>query len=266
MEEKQVKKLPPFSHIKVLENGNYGCTLLVADKIYNGVFSPSWECIEKLHLVEVDAYNEYDFVLADHLIPMPDEDEEDIAIENYEAYAERLILNFEDDDKPLDGELYSPALFCIQYLDKNGEVAVNQENSLIPYRYFVYSLLENVFDKFYMCGCDKDCHTCKLCWDKVEHYFNIEDVELDMPFAKALKGVYNEYNTFEDKVVEYMDANHSEVDKESIQYDICSWEQVSLLENDLKQRLHKGAYGLCEICYLTYLIDNCKEVFEETRN
>ena len=148
MEEKQVKKLPPFTHIKVLENGNYGCTLLVAEKIYNGVFSPSWECIEKLHIVEVDAYNEYDFILGDHLIPMPDEDEEDIAIENYEAYAERFILNFEDDDKPLDGELYSPALFCTQYLDKNGEVAVNQENSLIPYRYFVYSLLENVFDKW----------------------------------------------------------------------------------------------------------------------
>ena len=94
MEEKQVKKLPPFSHIKVLENGNYGCTLLVADKIYNGVFSPSWECIEKLHLVEVDAYNEYDFVLADHLIPMPDEDEEDIAIENYEYNRQNDLYNF----------------------------------------------------------------------------------------------------------------------------------------------------------------------------
>lgn len=40
MEEKQVKKLPPFTHIKVLENGNYGCTLVVADKIYNGLFTP----------------------------------------------------------------------------------------------------------------------------------------------------------------------------------------------------------------------------------
>ena len=59
-----------------------------------------------------------------------------------------------------------------------------------------------------------------------------------------------------------MDANHSDVKKESIQYDIYTWEQVSQLEDNLKQRLHKGAYGLCEICYLTYLIDNCKEYFD----
>ena len=118
MRDNLVKKLPPFTHIKVLENGNYGCTLLVADKIYNGVFTPNFECIEKLHIVEVDVYNEYDFMLADYLIPMPDEDGEDIAIENYETYAERLIINFEDDDKPLDGELYSPHYFAYNILTK----------------------------------------------------------------------------------------------------------------------------------------------------
>ena len=82
MEEKQVKKLPPFSHIKVLENGNYGCTLLVADKIYNGIFTQNWDCIEKLHLVEVDAYDNYDYVLVDKLYPMLDAD--DITIKDNE--------------------------------------------------------------------------------------------------------------------------------------------------------------------------------------
>ena len=63
MEEKQVKKLPAFDHIKVLQDGNFGCTLEVGDKIYNGIFIPEWECIEKLHLVEVDAYKDYDYTL-----------------------------------------------------------------------------------------------------------------------------------------------------------------------------------------------------------
>ena len=63
MEEKQVKKLPAFDHIKVLQDGNFGCTLEVGDKIYNGIFIPEWECIEKLHLGEVDAYKDYDYTL-----------------------------------------------------------------------------------------------------------------------------------------------------------------------------------------------------------
>ena len=35
MEDKLIKIMTPFSHIKNLEDGNYGCTLLVANKIYN---------------------------------------------------------------------------------------------------------------------------------------------------------------------------------------------------------------------------------------
>ena len=71
MTDNLVKKLPPLSHIKVLENGNYGCTLVVANKIYNGIFTPNWECLEKLHLVEVDAYTAPDYIYAEVLIPMP---------------------------------------------------------------------------------------------------------------------------------------------------------------------------------------------------
>ena len=102
MEEKQVKKLSPFTHIKVLENGNYGCTLLVADKIYNGVFSPNWECIEKLHLVEVDAYNDYDYKLQDGLNPMFDKEE---GYTNDEDLAKDLSLNFEDENIMVDEEI-----------------------------------------------------------------------------------------------------------------------------------------------------------------
>ena len=43
MDEKDVKKLPAFDHIKVLQDGNLGCTLVVDSKILNGIFSPEWE-------------------------------------------------------------------------------------------------------------------------------------------------------------------------------------------------------------------------------
>lgn len=67
-----MKVMPPFTHIKTLEDGNYGCTLLVADRVFNGVFTPDWKCIEKLDLVEVDAYADYDYKLKEGLIPIFD--------------------------------------------------------------------------------------------------------------------------------------------------------------------------------------------------
>ncbi|MBR5105001.1 MAG: hypothetical protein IKU93_01050, partial [Alistipes sp.] len=74
MKDNQVKKLPAFNHIKVLQDGNYGCTLCAGNKIYNGIFTPNWECVEKLHLVEVDAYSEYDYTLKDKLNSIYKED------------------------------------------------------------------------------------------------------------------------------------------------------------------------------------------------
>ena len=117
MEDKLIKIMPPFSHIKVLEDGNYGCTLLVADKIYNGKFTQNWDCIEKLHPVAEDLYDEYDYKNADVLIPMLDEEEEDISsIENKVEYAESIYLNFEDDeDIDNNKKIGPPALFCMQY-------------------------------------------------------------------------------------------------------------------------------------------------------
>ena len=89
MDENKVTKLPAFNHIKVLQDGNYGCTLVAANRIYNGVYTQNWECIEKLHLVEVDAYGNYDYTLIDKLSPMPDAD--DITIDDNEGYAKDLL-------------------------------------------------------------------------------------------------------------------------------------------------------------------------------
>ena len=132
MEEKQVKKLPTFSHIKVLENGYYGCTLLVVDKIYNGVFSPDWECIEKLHLVEVDAYAYFDHKLKDGLNPMFDKEE---GYTNDEDLAKDLSLNFEDEDTIVDEEISQEALFISQYENSTGDISLTLENTLLPHHF-----------------------------------------------------------------------------------------------------------------------------------
>ena len=159
MEDKLVKKLPPFTHIKVLENGNYGCTLVVADKIYNGIFSPNWECIEKLHLVEVDAYADFDHKLIDGLNPMFDKEED---YDTDEELAKDLSLNFEDEDTIVDEEISQEALFIAQYENANGDTSLTLENTLLPYKYFIPSFLDEVFFKLYCCGCGRDWSGCKL--------------------------------------------------------------------------------------------------------
>ena len=91
MEDKLVKKLPAFDHIKVLQDGNFGCTLEVGDKIYNGIFTPEWECIVKLHLVEVDAYSDYDYTLKDGLNPMLEKEKIELD-ESLKLYEEGVKL------------------------------------------------------------------------------------------------------------------------------------------------------------------------------
>ena len=261
MTDNLVKKLPPFSHIKVLENGNYGCTLVVANKIYNGIFTPNWECLEKLHLVEVDAYTDLDYINAEVLIPMPYDDEEDITqVEDSVRYAEYLYLNFEDDND-VDSTTQTigpPALFCMQYINKDDEVVVNTENTLMPYKYAVYSFLRNLFDHLEYCNCSSKIFCNKLCWDKILRVFNLDYEEKNMPFIRALKKMYDEYNEFEDRAKDQINVKIIDDDL----YDFQLWDKIINMMDDLKQQLFDGAYDLCEIFYLMFLRDNCKEYID----
>ena len=260
MEEKQVKKLPPFSHIKVLEDGNYGCTLLVADKIYNGKFTQNWDCIEKLHLVKVDAYTEYDYKDADVLIPMPVEDGDTPDIKNKVAYAESLYLNFEDEeDVDINTKIIEPTvLFCMQYVDKDDKVVISIENSLMPYKYAVYSFLRNLFDNLEYCNCSSKIFCNKLCWDKILSVFNLDYEEKNMPLIRALKKMYDEYNEFEDRAKDQISVKIIDDDL----YDFQLWDKIINMMDDLKQKLFDGSYDLCEIFYLMYLRDNSKKYID----
>ena len=264
MEDKLIKIMPPFSHIKVLEDGNYGCTLLVVDKIYNGKFTQNWDCIEKLHLVKVDAYTEYDYKDADVLIPMPEEDEDVPNIENKVAYAESLYLNFEDEeDVDINTKIIgSTALFCMQYVDKNNEVVINIENSLMPYKYIIYSFLKNLFENLEYCYCNTKHHCNKLCWDKVLRIFNMDYNEENMPFVRAIKKVYDEYNEYEEIALWKLQEKDIDTDTKNIMYDYHMWDEIIPMEDDLKQKLFDGAYDLCYIFYMMYLRNNCEEYID----
>ena len=264
MEDKLIKIIPPFSHIKNLENGNYGCTLLVADKIYNGIFTQNWDCIEKLHLVKVDAYTEYDYKDADVLIPMPVEDGDTPDIKNKVAYAESLYLNFEDEeDVDINTKIIGPtALFCMQYVDKNNEVVINIENSLMPYKYIIYSFLKNLFENLEYCYCNTKHHCNKLCWDKVMRIFNMDYEEKNMPFVRAIKKVYDKYNEFEEIALWEMQEKDIDINPDNPMYNYHLWDYIFPMEDDLKQKLFDGAYDLCNIFYQMYISDNCKEYID----
>ena len=260
MEEKQVKKLPPFSHIKVLENGNYGCTLVVADKIYNGVFSPSWECIEKLHLVEVDAYADFDHKLIYGLNPMLDKED---GYTNDEDLAKDLSLNFEDENIMVDEEISQEALFISQYENSTGDISLTLENTLLPYKYFIPSFLENVFMKFCCCGCGRIWAGCKLCWDRIEKVFGISLVDNGNPFDLALKKVVKEYQTFDDIAFDRVDEKHPEVEVSEPKFDNYIFEELEVLEIEFRKRLADGEYDFCYYGYLQYLKDSCSDLLDD---
>lgn len=260
MEEK-MKVMPPFTHIKTLEDGNYGCTLLVADRIFNGVFTPDWKCIEKLDLVEVDAYADYDYKLKEGLIPIFDKDELDIVYNDAEELARALILNFENKDTYIDEEVTPLALFISQYEDTNGNIAKTLENTLLPYQYFVSPFLDNFFWKLYFCGCGRMWSGCKLCWNRVKTKFGIDLIGNDNPFDTALKQVIDEYQTFDNAVFDIVDAKYPDVGVVDSEFDKYFCEELEKIENEFKLRLYDGEYDFCYYGYLQYLNDNCKENF-----
>lgn len=52
----------PFDHIKVLPDGNYGCTLLLDNSIYCAILTPEWQIIEPLHKAENDPFKDYTYI------------------------------------------------------------------------------------------------------------------------------------------------------------------------------------------------------------
>ena len=255
MDEKDVKKLPAFDHIKVLQDGNYGCTLSAGNKTYNGIFTPNWECVEKLHIVYEDAYREYDYTLIDKLNSVYKDDIVD------EEFAKMLTLNYENDDSD-DSDLPPQVLFLYKYQNANGETALIIDNALISYKFFILTLIENIFNKLYDCGCNKKFNSCKLCWDRVEETFGISLISNDHPFAIAIKNIYKEYQTFDDIATQKVKEKYPDASELDWDYDLHLFDELDILEEELRDRLYDGAYDLCQNVYMFYVQDNCKDIFD----
>ena len=261
MEDKLVKKLPAFDHIKELQDGNFGCTLCVNNKIYNGIFTPKWECVEKLHLVEVDAYKDYDYILKDGLNPMLDKEKIDIDYDTDEELAKGLILNFEDEKE---GEKEDPlALFSSQYINSNGDIALTVNNTLLSYKYFISSFLENIFFKFACCGCSRLFASTQICLNKIQGMFGVSLFSNDNPFDNALKQVLKEYQTLDDLAFDIVDEKYPDVDVADPQFEDSMWEEMEKLEASFRERLAEGAYDFCYSGYLQYLKDNCPDLLDD---
>lgn len=265
MEDKLVKKLPAFDHIKILQGGNFGCTLYVGKRIYNGVFTPEWECVEKLHLVEVDTYKDYDYTLKDGLNPMLDKDKIDMSFDNDEELAKGLILSFEDDTptNDIDEEETPQALFFSQYENGTGDIALTIDNTLLPYRYFIPSFLENIFFKFACCGCTKLFASTQLCWNKIQRMFGISLFSNDNTFDNALKQVIKEYQTLDDMAFDIVDEKYPDIAVSDPKFEESMWEEMEELETSLRKRLADGAYDFCHYGYLQYIKDSCKDLFDD---
>ena len=113
------------------------------------------------NIVDEDAYIEYDYTLIDKLNSVYKEDIVD------EEFAKMLSLNYENDDSD-ESDLPPQVLFLYKYENANGETALTIDNALISYKFFILTLIENIFNKLYDCGCNKKFNSCKLCWDRVE--------------------------------------------------------------------------------------------------
>ena len=262
MDEKDVKKLPAFDHIKVLQDGNFGCTLCVGEKIYNGIFTPDWECIEKLHLVEVDAYKDYDYTLKEGLNPMLDKEKINIDYDTDEELAKGLILNFEEENTKEEEKENPLALFISQYANVNGDIALTINNTLLSYKYFISSFLENIFFKFACCGCTKLFASSQLCWNKIQRMFGVSLFSNDS-FDNVLKQVIQEYQTFDDIAFDIVDEKYPDIEVSDPQFEESMWEEMEKLEASFRDRLADGAYDFCYSGYLQYLKDNCPDLLDD---
>ena len=261
MEDKLVKKLPAFDHIKVLQDGNFGCTLCVNNKIYNGIFTPEWECVEKLHLVEVDAYKDYDYTLKEGLNPMLDKEQISIDYDTDEELAKGLILNFEEEKED---EKENPlALFSSQYINSNGDIALTVNNTLLSYKYFISSFLENIFFKFACCGCSRLFASSQLCWNKIQGMFGVSLFSNDNSFDNALKQVIKEYQTLDDLAFDIVDEKYPDIEVSDPKFEEGMWEEMEKLEASFRDRLADGAYDFCYYGYLQYLKDSCPDLLDD---
>lgn len=155
----------PFDHIKVLDDGNYGCTLKMGKRIYCAVCTPDWDWVKPLHESTFDPYKNYTYI-RDKGFLMPSSyycNKElhriDLELINLLDLQTEIMLNnvtidIEDyisDTATSSEEDFVVSLFTTHYLDEDANLAFELTDTLAPYSVMSRAALHYVFDKYRKC-------------------------------------------------------------------------------------------------------------------
>lgn len=161
----------PFDHIKILPDGNFGCTLKLGKRIFCAICTPTWKVIEPLHQVETDPYSDYSYIRNDNSLTISkaynDSQFETIKKAGIPRADDTYYIFKEYDfDIMLDDYLYPTSLDCeiennsivffsVNYFDKEEKSILTLENSLAPYSVFGSASVKEIFNKYKHCMSNK---------------------------------------------------------------------------------------------------------------
>lgn len=157
----------PFDHIKVLDNGNYGCTLNLGRNIYCAVCTPDWDWIEPLHEEAYDPYQDCTYIrdrgflelssyYSESKLHVIDEELINLLQLNTNTILYSVVAEIDDyisDAKTHDDE-FTVCLFTVRYLNQNADFAFDLGDTLAPYPAMSNAGIRFVFEEYQRCDFD----------------------------------------------------------------------------------------------------------------
>lgn len=151
----------PFDHIKILDDGNYGCTLKMGKKIYCAVCTPDWEWIKPLYESTFDPYQNYTYIRKRDFLATSsycynkklhhiDWELIDILDLRTEIMLNDFTFDIEDyiSDSTNSDDDFEVTLFTVQYLNRNGNLAFELTDTLASYNIMSRAAVQFVFDLY----------------------------------------------------------------------------------------------------------------------
>lgn len=186
----------PFDHIKILDDGNFGCTLKLGKEIFCAVYTPKWEIVKPLHKVDTDHYSDYTYIRDDNSLTITSSyyngqyesveemgkrvfgEDSDITydLSDFDIVVDDFIGPFTSTTNDEDEYIDMLVFFSIQYKHKDDESVLILENVLAPYQLIGTTAINEIFRKH------KD---CKYDIEKTMEALNIS-ADTEIPLQKAI--------------------------------------------------------------------------------
>lgn len=158
----------PFDHIKVLDDGNYGCTLKIGEKFYCAVYTPDWHCVKPLKESVFDPYANYTFIRDRGFLELSsyyynnklctiDSVLTDLLDLKTEIAQQQITMDIRDyisNSDTTNPDDIAVVLFTIHYLNQDGDFAFELADSLAPYAVVSRAAIKCVFDQYKKCVFD----------------------------------------------------------------------------------------------------------------